>query len=198
MKTIWTTVLLLAAAPAWAQEDPFAQPRRYGSQGTLEISGSLALTSTASVFETSVGELAGTLMDVELKPTVGYFVIDGLAVELSPFLGYQKTDVEDSPETSSVSLGAVLGVGYYFELGPVRLGPEAFAGYASTVYDDGTEAKGSGPTFGGGAALKLPIGTGGLVDLSAGYRFESDDATNFADSISTNGLAVSAGLGIFF
>jgi len=185
-----------------------AGAKEFGSPGTVEVGGSVGISSGNEKQSASGASQTTNSTSVSLLPFIGYFVSDGLEIGGTLDFGIDNTktgSVKDDETT--VGLGAKGA--YYFKAGTsgARIGPaltiEYLSMHASIDNGTGSTASGtnSGPGFAPGVDLKVPIGNAGVLTAGVDYLIYSGTITqsgspNIDDKV--NELNVNAGFSIYF
>ena len=176
--TLASVVVLGGLFAGAAGADEYDGVKDYAMRGTVELGGGIGFArSTDSGSDT-------TLTLVSVHPTGGYFLAPSFALLGTIDVTYLKTDPGDSDTVVSVLAGA----GYYLPLGSVYLGPQAQIGYGQVSEESAFVADAA-------LMLKIQIGTGGLANIGAGYRFNRV----FADSAyNLSTIAINLGFSVWF
>lgn len=158
------------AAPA------IASAADYGTPGQIEAGGFFGIASQTATTKPEGGdETKDSLTVIQLDPTVGYFISDGLELLGTLHLtnASLKFDGADDPVTlTQIGLGA--GAGYFVNMGFARVGPQVLLRFGTDTTDFGSDTSLSDQRLGAqvGAFAKLPVGGGGV--LAAGLVFDYD------------------------
>ena len=165
-----------------ARADEYDGNKDYAMRGTVELGG------TAGFSRSTISDLDTTLTLISIHPFGGYFLAPSFALLGAIDVTYLKPDPGDSDTTVSVLAGA----GYYLPLGSIHLGPQAMIGYGQV--SDGTDSD-SAFVADAQLVLKAQVGTGGLVNIGAGYRYNRV----FADSAyNLSTIAIQLGFSVWF
>lgn len=170
-------------------------------QGKIVVSGKTGLDFTSTKFQgyydgEKVGDSEKT-SNFSFTPSVGYFVIDNLAVGLGLSLDLSKDEDDDTQTTFAVTPG----VTYYFPLdGMIKPFLGANVGFASSTTKSGsTKEKTSGLTFGGGAGVAFFLKDNVSLDLGLGYQqVNLKDDDDKKAMIKAGGIGASLGFSLFF
>ena len=173
------SALFTPALAAILATPAIASAENYGSPGQIEAGGFFGIASQTITTEPEGGEEAtDTVTVIQMDPTVGYYVADGLEVlgTLTLTNASIKFDGADDPVTLNV-IGLGAGAGYFVDLGAARIGPQVVVRYLTGTFDFGGDLKQTDQFIGAqaGAFAKLPIGGGGV--LAAGLVFDYDMMT---------------------
>ena len=178
MTRLGTGLALLGLLAGSASADDYDGEKDYAMRGTVELGGTMGFSRS-----TDSGADA-TLTQVAVKPFVGYFLAPSFALVGTIDVTYVKPD----PGDSNTDVSVLAGAGYFLPLGSVYLGPQAQIGYGQIAEESAFVADAQ-------LLLKVQIGTGGLANVGAGYRFNRV----FADpgyNLST--LAFNVGFSVWF
>ena len=185
---------LLAAAPAAAADGD------YGTTGILEVGGSFAIVSQS---EDPEGGTTTDLTGIDLSPTIGYFVSDGL--QIIGQLPVQNFRVDGGGDKASVTnIGVGVGAAYLFQAANAHVGPQFVARYfMSTIDVSGTfdaKIEDSGPGANVALVAKVPVGGGGVLGASLfmDYMQVSRDIEFAGISGSDDGTVTSLGTAVTF
>lgn len=172
--------LILGFALAAASVPMHAAAKEFAEPGTVEVGGSVSLTSGSTKYKPDGGSSATeNYTIISLSPTAGYFVSDGFEVLGRISVGTSTDKFTGSDSTSSTSFAIGAGGGYYVKAGSLRVGPDLVVGFTSTNDDNGGGDKtdASGPEVRVGATVKSPVGagSGGVVNLGLHYDYQALD-----------------------
>ena len=202
LTTILMTGALLGSGTAWAKD--------YGDSGTIDLSGNFGFTQRTvkmTETETDADSLDDTNTDIEIQPEVAFFLLPGLAILGSASVSQStlKDNLEDDT-SSDQRISIQAGGGYLLGVGTARLGPFLKVGFiqGSSKSDfGGTDAEDtySGPSVQLGGAMKLPVGSGGVITAALmleqnmlKYEYEGGVEADVTET----GVIMSLGVGVWF
>ncbi len=176
-KTVFSLLFLLSCVTGFAQTE----------------SGSWLLGGTASLGSLSSGGSSISQTNLSLLPTVGYFVIDNLAIGASLPITYSSFG---SSSSTSVGIGP-LGR-YFFLPGKVKPFLQAQGGYVSTsISNTGQSYSISGTTFGAGGGLAIFLTKSAALDLSLNYSSTSLTASGSSVSSTASNFGLQVGFLVY-
>jgi outer membrane protein len=167
---------------------------------TFRGSGTLSFSSTNAQAEFE-GEDVGneqSIAVVTLNPSVGYFVIENLSVNLD--FEFQSSTFDDGEtDTNSSSTGAFLGGNYFFDAGSENIKPFVglSAGFMATSNGDEDFQKSNGFAYVGRAGVSYFINKNISVDFLVRYlnsKMVNKEESDFSVRNSNFGI----GLGFSF
>jgi len=168
-------------------------------KGKWYVSGSsdLSFSSVTSKFEYD-GEEVGEGSDISqfnIKPSIGYFIADGLVLALSLDV---ETSKQDDYKSNSFMVGPMLK--YYFGSSNVKPFIQGDIMFGSQTEDDGVDEaklKTSGWDLGGGVAIFVNEYIS--VDLGLGYaRGSITNKDDDKQKMIVKGLAFNGGFSLYF
>lgn len=190
--------LLLAAFAVFAFTSVNAQTEK----GNWVFSGntSISFASTKAKVEVDGNESGGELSSsvFTLTPSLGYFVIDNLAVGLD--LSYTSTKIDDDSVESTTSSFAVLPMGtYFFEAGDnFKPYVGVAGGLISTSSGDEDSNKSNGLAIRGKGGIAYFLNESIALDFSAQYVHTSQKNKENNDVVTNNNsFGVGFGFSIF-
>lgn len=169
--------MLLSATSAQA-EMAGEGGKEYAKAGVIDV-GATFTGGTSTTEYDDAGEVDET--QVILAPTVAYFLMDGVALVGQVNVGLLQSD-DGALEIDATLFGLGLGAAYLMDLGSLHVGPALLLRYDSlTAKLDAGALSGDFEESGPGATAavigKLPVGGGGLINLSLYYTHRMIDTS---------------------
>lgn len=180
----------VVAAALLTSVPSLAMSKEYGDAGTFEVGGQFHLGSSTKKYDKA--DVKIEMQDTTIQPNAGFFVTDSIQVIGDLTISNYKVDDTDG---NRFALG--VGAGYLLKVGALRVGPEVLVRYYNEKFGDTTE---NGPGAALQGALKVPIGTGGLLTASAGLSFFTATAKSGGakDDVTTQSFDTLVGFAIWF
>jgi hypothetical protein len=177
-------MVLVLAPPAWSQTY-----ERFASQGVLEIGGTLSFQQITPV---SNGKTGTSWTYMNLAPSFGIFVIDGLEVGINP-IGVSTLSGSGSTLTTLNFMGFV---SYNQATPPGVIFPfiEGQAGYSAQTNGHTY----SGFSWAGRGGVKVAIVKGGLLTFGVMYSQITLNAEGAKERTGQNVLSVATGITVWF
>jgi hypothetical protein len=171
-----------------AQERPPSVRKHAVSRGTVELGGTIGFTSVQAVQNGKTGDSQSI---VSLEPVVGYFIIDGVEVGLSP-AGLVYVSAGSSSVTQIRSFGFV---GYNFQTSTMVVPyVEGLAGYAAVISSNsGTTTTRSGFCWGGQGGIKVGVAEHANLVIGVQYVQITLDPSGASTRTGTNEFSVNVG-----
>ena len=182
--------------------------KEYGKAGIIDFGATFSGGTTTTEYD-DAGE-ANDTTSVILAPTVAYFLIDSLALVGQLSVGIVNQD-EGGVKVDATGFGLGLGAAYLVNLGALHAGPAVLLRYdtLNAKVDLGPGLKGDFEESGPGATIaaigKLPVGGGGLINLSLYYTQRMIDqsidlgpALKSDDSGTDSTIGTSVGFSVYF
>jgi hypothetical protein len=177
-------MVLLLSASAWGQTH-----ERFAMQGVLEIGGTLSFQQITPV---NNGKTGGSWSYLNLAPSFGVFVIDGLEVGINP-IGVSTMSGAGSTVTQLTFMGFI---SYNQMTPPGVIFPfiEGQAGY--TAQTSGSTI--SGFSWAGRAGVKVAAVKGGLLTFGVMYSQISLSPEGATERYGEDVLSVATGITVWF
>lgn len=180
--------------------------KEYGKAGVIDLG--LSFTGGTSTTEYDDAEKTDETT-VLLSPTIAYFLIDGLALVGQLNAGLQNSKEGDF-KIDATGFGLGLGAAYLVDLGSMHVGPALLLRYDTvTAKIDAGVLEGdfeeSGPGATAAVVGKLPVGGGGLINLSLYYThrmietsFDLGPGLSGDDEGTNSTIGTSVGFSVYF
>lgn len=196
-----TNVICFAIASALLLARPaLAADGEYGTPGTIEVGGSMAIVSQS---EDPEGGETIDIMTILLQPAVGYFVSDGF--QLIGQLPVQNSKFDAGAiEATLTTIGLGAGAAYLFPVGGAHVGPQFVARYSMTTVDYSgaidLKLEDAGPGANVAVVAKVPVGGGGVIGASLFFDYTqvSRDVSSGGASASDDGTITGIGTAVTF
>ena len=173
-----------------------AQVKLYGQAGTFEVAGNFSFGSQTSDYDDAGKQ---TTAFTTISPSGGFFLMDAVQILGDVRVTNATTEFEGGGERTSQELSIGVGAGYFIGIGAIRVGPQMLLRYYSLTIEQGSaEQSDTGPGVSIGAALKVPIGSGGLVIAGLNYDYLTTSRKEPKDEGTVSGYATTVGFGIYF
>ena len=186
-------LMVATVATLLCSSTAFAQTKQYGQAGTFEIAGTFTLSNTTSDYDDS-GEVERS--ETTITPHGGFYIMDSVQVLADVRISnFEENDVPGS----TYGIGA--GAGYFLGIGTIRVGPQLLFRYYTSEFGEGQgKFSESGPGATVGVAMKVPIGSGGLLISGLNYDYITTTRKQGSqkEDGSVSGYAITAGFGIYF
>ncbi len=191
-KAILVAVAMLPVAPA-------AEAKEYGATGTLELGGALNAGRTTQDFEDNT---EGSRTFVRVSPMVGLFLLPGIQlVATGEWANESETfpGDEGSSEARHVGLGA--GGAILLPFGKARLGPQLLlhgnkVEIETKVGDETVDVEGTGPGASLSGVVKLPIGSGGILEGALVFRSDLLEYESGGSSVKSSRTSIGTRVGV--